>query len=113
MPVAQLDISGDDVRTRVYGYLGAERGTLQSACAFLSDISSPGLSNWVEIGICSDKAMPDSRLAVLAGGYVQQNAPISWTGNIRLDKTWRVYIALQSSLNSRVRLAITTHQAGA
>lgn len=108
MPVAQIDILGDDVRTRVYGYLGAEKGTLQSACAFLSDLSGAQLANWVEIGICSEKAMPDSRIAVLTGGYVQQNAPIAWTGNIQLEKTWQIYIALQSSTDSRVRLAITT-----
>lgn len=73
-----------------------------------SDLSGAQLANWVEIGICSEKAMPDSRIAVLTGGYVQQNAPIAWTGNIQLEKTWQIYIALQSSTDSRVRLAITT-----
>ena len=110
MPVAQIDITGDAVRTRVFGYLGAEKGALQSACAFLSDTSGAQLANWVEIGICTEHPMPGSRVTVLAGGYVQQNAPISWTGNIQLEKTWQVYIALQSSTSSQVRLAITTHK---
>lgn len=108
MPVAQVDLTGDAARTRVYAYLGAEKGVLQSACAFPSDTSGSNLANWVEIGICTNEALPDSRLLVLAAGYTQQNAPVAWTGHVKLQPTWQIYLALQSSESSQVRLAITT-----
>lgn len=108
MPVAQIDLTGDSLRTRVEAFLGAETGVLRSACSFLTSFTSPQPTNRVEIGICDAGPLPNSRVAVLASGYLQQNSSVAWTGEIPLEKSFRIYIILQSSDSATVRLAITT-----
>lgn len=108
MPVAQIDITGDSVRTRVEAFLGAEIGTLRTAAAFLTSTASPQPTNRVEIGICDAGPLPNSRVSILSSGYLQQNSSVTWTGEIPLEKSWRIYIILQSSDSATVRLAITT-----
>lgn len=108
MPVAQTDLLGDAIRTPVNAFLGAELGRLRTVTAFLTSVASPQPSNRVEIGVCTSGPLPTSRVCVLATGYVQQNTAVHWSGDLPLEKTWRVYITLQSSDNASVRLAIVT-----
>lgn len=108
MPVAQIDLTGDNIRTRVEAFLGAELGVLVSVCAFITSTTSPQPTNRVEIGVCDAGPLPTSRIAILAAGYLQQNSSVAWTGAYPLDKSLRVYIMLQSSDSATIRLAITT-----
>lgn len=106
MPVAQVDVTGDSLRTPTYAYLGAELGRLRTVTAFITSPGSPQPSNRVEIGIADLGDLPHSRITVLASGYLQQNSVVRWSGNIPLEKTWRVYLKLQSSDSATARLAI-------
>ena len=108
MRCGQIDVTGDAVRTRTDGVLGAEHGTLQAVSAFISSAGSNQLTNWVEVGLKAPGDLPHSRIVSLAAGYISQNSSLTWTGAIGLAPTWELYISLWSSDSATVRLSAIT-----
>ena len=108
MRCGQIDVTGDNVRTRIDGTLGAEHGTLQGISAFITSAGSLQLSNWVEVGLKAPGDLPHSRILVLAAGYISQNSALTWTGAVSLAPTWELYLSIRSSDSATARVSSVT-----
>jgi len=108
MRSGQIDVTGDNLRTRTDATLGAEHGTLQGISAYITSAGSTQLSSFVEVGLKAPGDLPHSRLVVLASGYISQNSSITWTGAVGLGPTWELYISLWSSDSATARVSSIT-----
>ena len=108
MPHGSVTVVGNSIYTRQQATLAADRGHIVNATARQWPIISPSTMTWAEIWLMIDDRDRDSRVALLAQGYIQNNHSISWSGRIPLEANMYVQIHIYNQNSSEIKLHIST-----
>jgi len=112
MPHGSVEVVGNTFLVRENASLAADRGHIVQATARQWPIIAVSTMTWTEIWLLIGSNGIDSRVALLASGYVANNYSISWTGRIPLEPDMRVQISVYNTNQSTIKLHVTTDVEG-